>query len=275
MPDFTLTSRTTSQDHIFEIVSCEASPDAELVEELADQLRNLYSDHEELAERLKAQAPELESVIDAASLESVVDRVLQASIPEPGKHPIPQLDVARNELGELLAHLVLRSRFGTLVPASRIRHKEIPTAPARGLDLLGLEFDPLVGVASEVKTSSQTSSPPDVVGKNEDCLRNQYVEFLADEDRILAELNRLFKEADEGIKGEIARAIALSVAGELDMVVHPVLVRPAEHAAETDFGCFQDEPEQFAGHRVRFSLVSVDQPIEDLANAVYERARHA
>lgn len=275
MPNFTLTSTTADETHVFEILSCEAPPEAELVAELADELRDLYSDHEELAERLKAQAPELEGVIDAPSLESVVDRVLKASIPEPGKHQIPNLDVARNELGELLAHLVLKSRFGTLVPASRIRHKEIPAAPARGLDLLGLEFGPLVGVVSEVKTSSQTTSPPDVVGKNEDCLRNQYVAFLADDDRILAELNRLFKEADEAAKGEIARAIALSVAGKLDLVVHPVLVRPAEHAAETDFGCFQDEPEQFAGRRIRFSVVSIDQPIEDLAKAVYERARHA
>jgi hypothetical protein len=143
------------------------------------------------------------------------------------------------------------------------------------LDLLGLEFEPLTGIVTEVKASAQASSPPDVVGEGGDCLREQCKAFLADNDRMLTELNRLFKEASPSVRDEVARAIALHVGEKLDVILNPVLVRPAEHADATDFGCFQEDPDQFACGRVRFSVISVDQSIEDLAKAVYERARHA
>jgi hypothetical protein len=272
MPEFAPSFSDTVDDHLFEIVDCRPLAGQDLIDELADELRALYSDHVDMAARLKAQASELDSVSDPEGLEAVIDRVLEASIPKPGTHKVPQLDVARNELAELLAHLLVQTRYGTLVPASRIRHKEIPQAPARGLDLLGLEFEPLLGIVAEVKASEQETSPPDVVGEGDTSLRSQCVAFLEDDDRMIAELNRLYKEAGADARNEIAKAIALQVGGELKVVVSPVLVRPAERAHQDDFGCFRDDPAQFVCERVRFSVISVDRPLEDLAKAVYERA---
>ena len=273
MPSFRLVTTDADGVHLYEIVACERAPEIDLIDELAAELRALYTDVEDLAETLRAQLGDLGAVADEGRITNVLERVLAASIPPPGQHTIAHLDVARNELAELPAHLVLQGRYGTLVPASRIRHKEIPNAPARGLDLLGLEFDPLVGVATEVKASAEETSPPAVVGTGDDSLRGQYEAFLNDPDRMIAELNRLYKQADDARREAIAAAILGQVEGTLPIVVAPVLVRPRDRLGDSDFGCFRDQPDRFGGRPVRFSLVTVDHGLEDLAKAVYEKAR--
>jgi len=273
MPEFRSKSEVADGDHSFAILTCESVGQGDLVDELAVELRALYADVEDVAERLRRQAQELGDVADEVRIDGIISRVLEASIPAPGQHEIKHLDVARNELAELLAHLVIQRRFGAVVPASRIRHKEIPNAPARGLDLLALELDPVKGLASEVKASSQAVSPPAVVESGDDSLRGQFLDFLGDEERMLAELNRLYKQSQEENLDAIAEAMALCVDSDLEIALAPVLLRPETHAGETDFGCFKDEPENFEGREIRFSLICVVGTIEDLAKAVYERAR--
>jgi hypothetical protein len=273
VPDFRPISGDAQGVHLFEVLSCEAASDDALVDDLAAELRALYADVEDLADRLRKQAEELGAVADEDRIKEVVDRVLAASIPEPGQHKVAHLDVARNELAELLAHLVVQARYGTLVPASRVRHKEIPGAPARGLDLLGLEFDPLRGIVTEVKASDQAASPPAVVESGNDSLRGQFVSFLAKSDRMLAELNRLYKQAAPDDLDSIAEAMASQVDGTLDLVVNPVLVRPSSRHEADDFGSFRSDPDQFDSRPIRFCLVSIDQSLEDLSRAVYDQAR--
>jgi hypothetical protein len=273
MPEFRSTFEAVEGDHNFAILACESLAEGDLVDELAAELRALYSDVEDVAERLRRQAQELGDVADESRINATINRVLEASIPPPGQHKVVHLDVARNELAELLAHLVVQHRFDAVVPASRIRHKEIPGAPARGLDLLALELDPLKGLASEVKASSQAISPPAVVGSGADSLRGQFLDFLGDEDRMLAELNRLYKQAPEENLDAIARAMLECVEGSFEIALAPVLLRSENHAADTDFGCFKDEADDFDGREIRFSVICVVGPIEDLAKAVYEKAR--
>ena len=58
------------------------------------------------------------------------------------------------------AHLAFSEVHGTLIPASRIRNKEVPNQPSRGRDLLGLEDEPLVAVIGEIKASAEACCKP-------------------------------------------------------------------------------------------------------------------
>jgi hypothetical protein len=139
--------------------------------------------------------------------------------------------------------------------------------------LLGLEFDPLQGIATEVKASAEDASPPAVVESGDDSLRGQFDAFLADSDRMLAELNRLYKQAAPENLDAIAQAILLHVDGTLGVVVNPVLVRPRERLEDADFGSFREDPDHFDKRPVRFCIVTVGRSLEDLAKAVYDKAR--
>jgi hypothetical protein len=213
------------------------------------------------------------AIVDTRPIEDAIERVLTAAIPKPGVHPVPQLDVARNELAEALAHLALPSLHGTVIPAPRIENKEIPSAPARGLDLLGLEDLPLVAVISETKASDEAASPPAVVGSGATSLRGQFMRFLGAKDRLLVELNFALKHAKPEHQPLIGRAVMAHVQGTLALVAAPVLVRPRDRRSASDFGTFRENPDEFAPARVRFILLVIEGTLDDLARAVYERAR--
>ena len=90
---------------------------------------------------------------------------------------------------------------------------------------------------------------------------------------MLAELNFALKHAATQHHLLIGRAILAHVTGTLTLVVAPILVRPGHRRGAADFGTFRDSPGQFAPARVRFALLVVDGNLEDLAKAVYEKAR--
>lgn len=260
-------------DHVFAVYACQAAKGADLVAVLADTIRGLYVDVDHLRDALTTAMNDASDVADPAPINQAIERTLAAAIPEPGTHPIPHLDVARNELAEALAHLAWVEVHGTVIPASRIRNKEVPNQPSRGRDLLGLEQDPLVAVIGEIKASSEAVSPPGVVDDGDKSLRGQFLAFLAVKDAVLTELAWAMKHAAPENHGLIARAMLAHITHDLPVCAAPVLVRPVAARGEGDFGTFRESPEQFAPARVRFSILTLDGALDDLANAVYEAAR--
>ena len=272
---FDLVERAEDGEHTFAVYGCRADGDGDLVAELARVIRDLYVDAEHLRDVLTAAMNDAATVADGTGIEAAIHRVLTAAIPEPGKNAIPQLDVARNELAEALAYVALAEVHGTVIPAHRIRHKEVPHQPSRGRDLVGLEDGPpLVAVIGEVKASDEAASPPGVVGAGDSSLRGQLEGFLAvRDDALLAELNWALKHGGPEHESLIAQAILAHAAGALALCAAPVLVRPADVRGADDFGTFRDDPGQFAPARVRFSVLVVDRGLNELAQAVYEEAR--
>lgn len=265
--------RVQDGDHTFITYDCRAEDGEDMVTVLADFIRQLYVDPERLRDVLTAAMTDAVGVADPDAINEAVQRTLTAAVPAPGTHSIAHLDTARNELGEALTHLAFVHAHGTVVPASRIRNKEIPGQPSRGRDLLGLEADPLTAVIGEVKSSSHPASPPGVVGEGNDCLRSQFLALLGVPDAVLAELNWALKHSKDEDKPLISRAILAHVAMDLPLCAAPVLVRPAAQRGNNDFGTFRDDPGQFAPARVRFSVLTIDGILEDLANSVYTAAR--
>jgi len=271
---FELLEEASDGDHTFAVYGCRPGDhDDNLVAVLAQTIRDLYVKTALLREILIAAMSETSAIVDTAPIEQAIERTLAAAIPKPGVHPIPHLDVARNELAEALAHLALPALHGTVIPAPRIENKEIPNAPARGLDLLGFEDPPLVVVISETKASDEPASPPAVVGSGDTSLRGQFMRFLGAKDRLLAELNFALKHAKAEHQPLIGRAVIAHVQGTLALVAAPVLVRPKDRRGPSDFGTFRENPAEFAPARVRFSLLLLDGTLDDLARAVYEAAR--
>lgn len=270
---FEVVEQASDGDHTFAVYHCRPGEDDDLVGVLASTIRELYVKTARLREVLIAAMSETGAIVDTAPIEEAIERTLTAAIPEPGTHPVPQLDVARNELAEALAHLCLPALHGTVIPASRIENKEIPNAPVRGLDLLGLEDPPLAAVISETKASDEAASPPAVVGSGDTSLRGQFMRFLQEKDRLLAELNFALKHAKTEHQPLIGRAVMAHVQGTLALVAAPILVRPGDRRGGSDFGIFRERPGDFAPAHVRFSLLVVDGTLDDLARAVYEGAR--
>lgn len=260
-------------DHSFGVWDCRSSPGGNLVEELALVVRELYVDPPGLLAALQKAVADAGGGASMVPLEEAIQRFAKAAIPAPGTHPVPQLDVARNELAEVLAVLALSATGGTVVPSSRIRNKEIGQAPSRGRDLLGIDADPLMAVVGEVKASDSTSSPPDVVDAGPHSMRAQLLTAGTDMDRLSAELNWAIKHAPSEHKTLVAQAMLAHVAGELPVVAAPILVRPADRHGADDFGTFLGDPAQFAPACVRFCLLRVEGSLDDLARDVYEQAR--
>src|SRR5579863_5728273 len=94
-------------DHTFAIYSCTATNGRELVALLAQTIRELYVDIDHLREVLTDAMNDMESVTDTTAVEEAIQRTLSAAVPVPGANPIPQLDTARSELAEALAHIAL------------------------------------------------------------------------------------------------------------------------------------------------------------------------
>jgi hypothetical protein len=270
---FHLVEQTNDGEHTFAVYDCRPEEGGDLAAVLAETIRDLYVDPDRLRDVLTAAMNDAGAVADTAAIDEAIQRTLAAAIPEPGTHPIPHLDVARNELAEALAHLALAEVHGTVIPAARIRNKEVPDQPSRGRDLLGLDDGPLVAVIGEIKASAESASPPGVVGDGDSSLRGQFLGFLAVEDALLTELNWALKHAAPEHQDLIARAIMAHILGGLPLCAAPVLVRPVDVRGADDFGTFKDEPGQFAPARIRFSVLTVDGALDELANAVYEEAR--
>jgi hypothetical protein len=265
--------RVDDGEHVFAVYDCKAALGADLVSLLAKMVRDLYVDVNHLRDVLTTAMNDASAVADPKPINDAIRRTLAAAVPKGGTHPVPHLDVARNELAEALAHLTLANVHGTVIPASRIRNKEVSGQPSRGRDLLGLEDDPLTAVVGEIKASSEAASPPGVVGDGDSSLASQVRGFLATDDALLAELNWALKHAAQDHHVLLARAILAHIQRDLPVCAAPVLVRPVDKRGADDFGTFRHDPAQFAPARIRFLIVTIEGTLEHLANDVYEAAR--
>ena len=263
-----------NMQHRYSVYELEADQD-DLVGELADYVRRLYVDVDGLGSDLTEALGGLGGIADVTHLKELVDEVLGAAIPSPGANPNQpsQLRLERNELAEILAYEVALQIHAATIPATRVREKEIPGQPARGLDLLSIvDQDPKQLLVTEVKASESPASPPAVVCVSGDSLRQQTLNILGDRDRLLQELNWAHKHCDPGDRKLVASALILAASEQIQLVVAPVLVRSSASYTRSDFGCFESEPDEFAPAQVDFVILRLPGEIEELATKVYLRA---
>jgi hypothetical protein len=274
---FSLASHANDTPHRFEVYDCTASGE-QLVSELSDDVRSLYL-AEQFDEVLEEAARDLDAVSDPAAIRQLVESAAQSTIPAPAQRTSqPWLDTARNELGEVICYAALEEIFSAILPAKRVRHKEIATLMSRGLDALGLGRDEqaphgLRIYLSETKASSSEESPPPVVDQTPDCLHVQLLDAIQRRERVTFELARALKYTDGSDRTLVARAIVLWAIGDLATTIVPFLLRPRDKHGSEDFGVFRTDPSAYDPAQVAFCVVRIDSTIEGLAQAVYERAR--
>jgi hypothetical protein len=183
------------------------------------------------------------------------------------------LDVQRSEFGEILAAEALKQVFGTDIPASRIKHKEIPDQPTRGADVIGLENQdqfPVSLVLGEVKGSTEEKSPPKVVLGME----KKLAELVGSRRALLQELCWLRDHAEAAYAGVCSRIHASFILkkDQFNIVLAPLLVRTKAAHQETDPGKFKTDPDTF-GHPIRWVSIVVEGDLFDIAQEVYRIAR--
>ena len=274
-PEMALVSDEIIGVHRYVVLDCRASDRDAMVDGLAELIAELYVGPVELAERLLTAATGLDEVADMREVRALVERLTAATIPdEPPPRQPPWLQLQRNELAEILAYLAAEAHFGTLVPAKRVREKETPRLPSRGMDMLGLDVDPeLTLVLSEAKASEDLVSPPAVVEDGPSSLRAQIRAFQEDTEKILVELGWAERHSPYPLNELVGRAMFMLVRGALPSVVFPVLLRPIGAHQMTDPGCFRDDAASFSPAAVRFCVVRVAESLAGLATDAYAAAR--
>jgi hypothetical protein len=250
--------------------------DEDLVDEVARLVRELYVDPDELMASLRSASAELDSVASSDELILLMDELTAAVVPQMNTQAkFPHLQTPRNEVAEILAYDALQRIHSAIIPASRIREKEIPGAPTRGLDVFALLMEPHVrAVICEVKASSSDASPPGVVGSGDDSMHAQTKARLKDRKSLLTELNWAHKHATDEMRGIVAKALILLARRDAaPPVAAPVLVRPRDKHGVDDFGCFMSAPEEYNPAQVRFLILRIPGTLEEFAERVYARAR--
>lgn len=250
------------------------------MEELAVRVRAVYVDLQRSAALLKSAADELE-IFESRNLQEAQELLvaalaeeLDAALPVGGSDSQPEyLDLRRSELGEIVAAEVLHALFGTVIPASRIRDKEIPDMPTRGTDVVGFEsredpaFDLILG---EVKVSADVRSPPGVVAG----MREKIGDLITNRRSLSQELVWLRDHSSD----EHLRECNLIYVSHLvrqpifELVAAPILVRDESCSQVEDPGSFLTDPDE-VGARVRFIKILFRGSVLELAKLVYERAR--
>lgn len=265
--------RWIGSDHCFAVWDVDVDA---LADTLADAVRDHYADPAALHSSLTSAMEGLDGVADLVAIQQIVDNVVTAVVPvQQQRQTSPWLELTRNEVGEVLAHYAAEEYYGASV-VSRLRHKEIPELPTRGMDLLGLGEDAGQAylLAGEVKSSDSAASPPAVVGEGQSSLRSQLKNLTANKQRILRELSWSHKHAMEDQRPRIASALILYARDKLPVRVFPVLVRPRERHRDSDFGCFESEHSTFLPEHIRFCLLRLPCSLEHFASLVYGKARN-
>lgn len=277
MARFVQHSHDNEPPHRFEVYDLVLGGDA-LVDELATDVRGLYLD-DDFDAVLEQAARDLDAVSDPTAIAELVSSAAQSAIPAPAQRATqPWLDTARNELGEIICYAALEELFAASVLAKRIRHKEVPQLPTRGMDAIALGDDPAAPhdlrlYLSETKSSSSTDTPPSVVDQTDDCLHTQLLTAVQKRTKVASELARALKYLNGAEQTRLARAMVLWGTGELATTVVPFLLRPKDRHGAQDFGAFRSSPAGFDPSQVAFCLVRIEGTIEALSQAVYEQAR--
>jgi len=263
---------STSGNHSYACYDLESDDD--LIAEIAAIVRDLYLDDLALQASLRTAAQGLGDVCDESAISAAIDTVADAVIPQidpEAKQPV-HLQVPRNEVAEVLAVYVLEHIHGFEVPASRIRNKEVPGLPSRGLDVLGLT-SAYAAVLTEVKASSSKASPPSVVHTASDSMLAETLRRMNDPKSLIAELYWALKHAKVDSHDHVAQSLLLyALPGAPVPTVAPVLVRAAGTYKITDYGKFKSPDTQFGDSSIQFVVVRLPGALEDFAERVYAKA---
>lgn len=276
-PLFHVVDDQTVGDHRY--VRVAPTDPATLAADLAPRVREYYINVAKAHSRIKAACSSLYAFRDSglpddAAIRAALAEEVDAAIPQaPSTEQPEQLDLRRSELAEILAAEVVRDIFGACIPASRIKHKEIPDQPTRGADVVALEHvdrDRPVLVLCEVKGSSEASSPPGVVSGMASKLKT----LVGKRRALTQELEWVGEHAD----ADHAKLVDEILVGHLlsrpqfSIMLNPVLLREAAVAADTDAGAFASAPESFR-HPIRWVSIVVDADLLELAAEIYALAR--
>lgn len=273
---FTVVSDETVSDHRY--VHVVPSDSATFARRLAESLEKHYFDRDTSRQALVRAAEEL-SVFSGNSfnledIEAALHDELDAALPADLRDRPEPLGVQRSEFAEIVASEVLKEVFGTSVPASRIRHKEVPDQQTRGADIVGLEQLEAMHAAdlilSEVKASQDRVSPPGVVAD----MVTKLTSLLTRRRTLLQELIWVRDHASEEY-AEICGTLCATYSLKKEtfrIIIAPILVRSAATHSDDDPGVFRTHPHHF-GRSVRWVSIVIDADLLQIARQVYRIAR--
>lgn len=246
-----------------------------LSQKLIPIIQQLYTD----CEGLKATTEDLG--LNSQQIKEFIEQSIKATIPNPATDNKPtQFKIPRADFAEILATICLEELHSTQIPVKNIFHRELTSAPSRGVDILGYEEinETLTLIICEVKGSQEAKSPPSCVEPNEDSLKSQLYSYIIDPQKTLNRILVLSKKADIKHKLKLVKIALLwsqKKTDSLKTVVCPFLVRRTDCYQNTDFGHFKTNPEYFHPAKVRFLIVCVNSDLATIAEKVFSDARTA
>jgi len=207
-----------------------------------------------------------------------VDRIgkylKNATIPE---RRFDNFDVVRSDFGELLCYMLLEQEYETRFGYKSIRDRETTQQPGRGIDAVGVEEDdegtPLTLVLGEVKVSNEAASPPQVVDKSNDCLRNQHLSHLRNPVATAKKIWDMSRRSPDPSAQALLFTAALYLEekqwDKLRLIACCVLVRPRCKYTKADFGSFQQCPDDYKPALIRFLVVCIPDDVEKMVQNWY------
>lgn len=264
--------RDDNEPHLYAVYRPDGDP------QWLDRVADTYV---ELRSRCRILVPETAldgvDVVDHATVQRYLTRATMPRLSSGGP-----LDVVRADLGELLAYELLEGEFGTLIGYKLVRDRETVNLPGRGIDAIGAEIltdAPAQGadhphpeeggapditvprlVLTEVKVSDEAASPPQVVDRKRDGMRNQHRAHLKEHRQTTDKVWLAVRNCTEQTTQLALLRIAMQMERDREgtrVVACCVLVRPAMRVADTDCGTFRTSPSDFAPAEVRFLTVSL------------------
>ncbi len=273
MPAFALTDCYDVGEHHFRVYHAPANYHLAWLVPMAREYIRLLSHSQERIENIRSHLADLN--MDMTSVER---RLKQNSVP---KRRYDNFDVMRSDFGELLCYMLLEENYSTVIGAKSIEIRELTDAPGRGIDAIGIEErdGKLVLVLCEVKVSDDRTSPPGVVERREDCLKNQqlmHIEQLFNATkRKIQHCAKLVRDRQRSAQLDLVSALLeFGFVDDLKVVSCCVLVRPASLHRSQDFGSFYTNPDQFQPATVRFLIPCLPHPINDIINEWDDVIRH-
>ena len=236
---------------------------------MAQEYIRLHARSEERIEAIRSRLEDLD--LDVTNVEK---RLQRDSLPV-RRHD--NFDVVRSDFGELLCYMLLERDYSTVIGTKSIDLRELTDSAGRGIDAIGIEEDgdQYTLVLCEVKVSDERVSPPRVVERSEDSLKNQHLAHLA---HLHEETKKKIRRSAKLARNPDVRE-ALDVVGTLlDMhrldllkiTACNVLVRSTAVHQLRDFGCFYTDPAQFQPASIRFLIACVPGTIDDIIREWYD-----
>lgn len=196
--------------------------------------------------------------IDVLDMTAVMSHIRASTIPMRRQG---NFDVVRSDFGEVILYQILEQLYGTKIAIKSVRDRELISLPGRGIDVVGIEESGLLTlVICEAKVSNEAISPPRVVDRNDDCLRNQHLAHLQNAGATKAKIWDIARKADSTLRGLYWRAALYFQNNDWDklrLVTCCGLVRPRDKYQAQDFGSFAGAPGDYSPSDVRFLIFCV------------------